>query len=325
MKTRRAQPSKRNKGMRVGVSIFAIALGLGLVPNSAGGADTQLPRGDQTTVVIVTSSVVDAFEDAIAGLRRGLGSGVKVVLVDLAAKPEGLAAQLGNRDVRLLVTVGNNALDAATKYATAPIIATMVLRKDLDAYRSGTPAGAVLLDLPLTDVLSQLAAVFPGKTRAGMIRNPAATGISGATLVAQAKAAGMSLIVADCSRPEDLLRSFLSMRDRVDYVWAPPDGTLYTSATVRPLIMASLENRLPAVGFSASFVRTGAVAGVYPDYVEVGLQAGEMARKYLTGAGGLSNEGPRKTRLAVNPRVGRLLGLRPFQKGEPTDGITVIQ
>jgi ABC-type uncharacterized transport system substrate-binding protein len=306
-------------------SSLALALALSLVPRTAPAADTQPPRPDQPAVVIVTSSTVDAFQEAIGGIRRALPAAAKVVVFDLADKPEGLASQLRSKDVRLVITVGTNALDAASKYASAPIVATMILWSDLSSSRPGTPAGAVVLDLPLTDVLARLADVFPGKARAGMIRNPDTLNTPAGTLASQARSVGMTLTVADCSRPEDLLRSFLSMRDRVDFVWAPPDGTLYTSATVRPLIMASLENRLPAVGFSASFVRTGAVAGVYPDYVEVGLQAGEMARKYISGVTVAGSESPRKIHVAVNPRVGRLLGLRPFQKGETVDGITVIQ
>jgi ABC-type uncharacterized transport system substrate-binding protein len=134
----------------------------------------------------------------------------------------------------------------------------------------------------------------------------------------------MTLTLIDCSGPEHLMQSFHALQNRVDFVWVPPDGALYNSSTVKPLIRASIENRLPVVGFSASFVRTGAVAGVYPDYFEVGLQAGEMAKNYLSGAN-LMNESPRKIRAAVNPRVARLLGLRPFLEGELPPGIVVIQ
>ena len=291
---------------------------------------SQAPRSaasEQPTVVIVTSSAVDAFAEAVEGVRHGLGPGVRVVMVDLAGRPDNgaLASQLGGRDTRLLVTVGNNALEAAVQFGAAPVIATMILRADLAPARPRSPLSAVVLDLPLADVLSRLEKVFPGKTRVGVIRNPAASGPPLATLLAQAKAASVTLRVVDCPRPDRLLQSFLSLRDKVDFVWCPPDSTLYNSTTVKPLILASLENQLPVVGFSASFVRAGAVAGVYPDYYEVGSQAGELAHKYLAGTNVTANEGPRKLKVAANAHVARLLGLRPIRGSEPAAGFVVVE
>jgi ABC-type uncharacterized transport system substrate-binding protein len=167
--------------------------------------------------------------------------------------------------------------------------------------------------------------VLPGKTRAALIRNPDANNVPASTLAAQAKAAGMTLKVLDCPRPEKLLQLFLSLRGQVDFVVCPPDGTLYNSTTVRPLILASLENRLPVIGFSESFVRSGAVAAVYPDYFDVGAQAGELARNYLAGASLPANEKPRKLKVAANPRVARLLGLRIPGRNDSEFGIVVIE
>jgi putative tryptophan/tyrosine transport system substrate-binding protein len=288
------------------------------------GGDTAPVHPEQPTVVIVTSSAVEAFEDTVAGIRRGLGPGVNAIVVDLTAKPETPVNPLAAKEARLFITVGNNALEHAAQAGKSPVIATMILRADLGTQRLKPPVGAVVLDLPFAEVLLKVAKIFPGKTRVGIVRNPDSWSAPAVSLAAQAKTAGMTLTVVDCAGPEHLMQSFRSLRNRVDFVWAPPDGALYNSSTVRPLIRASLENRLPVVGFSASFVRTGAAAGVYPDYFEVGLQAGEMARNYLGGAS-LLNESPRKIRVAANPRVARLLGLRPFLDGELPPGIVVIQ
>jgi putative tryptophan/tyrosine transport system substrate-binding protein len=299
--------------MRLGVCAF---LALALSEGSA-------VRAEQPTIIIVTSSAVEAFGEAVRGIQQGLGSAAKVVILDLATKPEELAGRLGGKEVRLLITVGNHAFESAAQSGTAPMLVTMLLRADLAGSRLRPPAGAVSLDVPLGDILSRVASLLPGKTRAAMIRSP--DGIPQATLAAQAKAAGMTLRVLDCPRPDKLLELFLSLRGQVDFVVCPPDGALYNGTTVRPLILASLENRLPVVGFSESFARTGAVAAVYPDYYDVGSQAGELARKYLAGAGLPENESPRKLKVAANPRVARLLGLRIAVRNKSESGIVVIE
>jgi len=282
-------------------------------------------RAEPGTVVIVTTSDVEAFDEAIEGLRHGLGPGAKVTLVDLAGKPSDLAGRLGGKDVRLLISVGNNALVAAAQFGTAPILATMVLGADLKSSGLRPPSGAVVLDLAVGDVLSGLSKVFPGKTRVGMIRNPEVSPGIPSLLMLEARAAGINLKIVDCPRPEHLLQSFRSLQGTVDFVLCPPDGTLYNGTTVKPLILASLESQLPVVGFSAGFVRAGAAAGVYPDYLETGIQAGELARKYLAGAAALSIESPRKIRVAANQHVARLLGLRLTQKSGSDSGIVVLE
>jgi putative ABC transport system substrate-binding protein len=254
-----------------------------------------------------------------------LGPAAKAVILDLAAKPQYPANQLSGKDVRLLISVGNNAFESAAQFGSAPILATMLLRTDLAGTHLRPQSGSLALDLPLGDILARMESVLPGKTRAAIIRNPDANSVPASTLAAQAKAAGMTLKVLDCPRPEKLLQLFLSLRGQVDFVVCPPDGTLFNSTTVRPLILASLENRLPVIGFSESFVRSGAVAAVYPDYFDVGAQAGELARDYLAGASLPANEKPRKLKVAANPRVARLLGLRIPGRNDSESGIVVIE
>lgn len=289
-----------------------------------GGARQQSAglRNEPPTVLVITSSTVSPFDDALEGLRNGLGSTVRISTVDLASGAPG--SPLTGKDARLAIAVGNNAL-AVASHAGLPVIATMVLRQDLASLQT-RPEGAVVLDLMLPDVWAGLANQFPGTTRVGMIRKVDAGEPADAVLVAQARAAGIALTVVDCPRPDQLLPSFLELKRRVDFVWCPPDATLYNGATVKPLILASIENRLPVAGFSANFVRAGAAAGVYPDYRELGVQTAEMARRFLSGSGnGVGIEWPHKVRVAVNERVIRLLGLRVAKSSAVTPALVVVE
>jgi len=309
--------------MRAGIALVVITA-LFLWPGTAHSANVSHARGEPVTVVIVTTSAVEVFDRAVAGIERGLGPSAKVTVVDLASHPR--PAPIGNlKNVRLMIAVGNNALEHASEVGSAPILATMLLRSDLAASGKRAAAGAVVLDLSLGEILAETARLFPGKTRAAIIRNPTPNALSPLALETEAKAAGMTLKVVDCLTPDRLLQAFLSLRGQVDFVICPPDGKLFNSATVRPLILASLEDRLPVIGFSEAFVRTGAVAGIYPDYGEVGFQTGELARKYLAGAPTGESEYPKKTNVAVNARVARLLGLRLSAWPGTNPGIVVVE
>ncbi len=172
------------------------------------------------------------------------------------------------------------------------------------------PPSPEKLDVPFPAVLDRLRRSFPDRTRLGIIYNPRRRGEERAILAAQARAAGFTPALADASGPAELLKAFRSLIGSADMVLCFPDSSLYNSATIKPFILASLENRLPIVGFSANFVRAGAAFGVYPDFRAVGRQAAEAALRWAPAVDRAPEENPRELVAAVNQRVLHLLGIQ---------------
>ncbi len=255
----------------------------------------------------VTSMKVPAYAEAAAGLT----SVVQAEVVDQDRTK--LQPELLRLNPRLIVTIGSGALrEVLSTKTSAAVLATLIL--DDGGVPAARLAGAVYLDVSLETVLSQLSGLFPGKTRLGLIRagkeNPGDAGLE--KLAAER---GFRLTVVRCPGPERLLPVFVALKSSCDLVWCAADGVLYNSVTIKPLILASLEYRLPIVGFSESFVRAGAAAGIYPDFQDMGRQAGEMAADFLAGRNYARQQQPRKVRLGVNTRVVRLMGLKPAMTG----------
>jgi ABC-type uncharacterized transport system substrate-binding protein len=70
---------------------------------------------------------------------------------------------------------------------------------------------------------------------------------------------------------------------RLDLVWTAPDPIIYTNASVRHLLLNALRRRVPVFGFSASFVRAGALLGVSIDPDQQGQQVAKHLRAMLSG------------------------------------------
>jgi ABC-type uncharacterized transport system substrate-binding protein len=270
----------------------------------------------QGAVIVVFVSGVQAYLEAVSGLRAGLAQFVpSPVFIDLKS-PQGeaeLTSALGTGPERVVITVGTEALTTvASRKVDAVVISTMILRSDRLRSFLAAPAiqrpAAVYLDVPLASLLSEMGTLVPGKNQAGLIRNPSQAAPD-LLLAARAGQQGFTLHTVECSRPEDLVKSFLSLKSKADFVVLFPDSSLYNSTTVRPLILASLESRLPLVGFSSSFVRAGAALGIYPDFRDVGSQTADVVQKLFSGKASPADESPRKLQVAVNQRVLRLLGL----------------
>ncbi|PYT20684.1 MAG: hypothetical protein DMG58_33540, partial [Acidobacteria bacterium] len=153
-------------------------------------------------------------------------------------------------------------------------------------------------------------AALSGKDAPGNYRNPALGGLNSAPLPTRSQLQGFTVRVVECSGADQLLAALDSLKGQVDFVWCLPDGTLYNSATIKPLILASIEHRLPLIGFSENSTRAGAAVGIYPDFRDIGQQTGEVARQVLDGQPLHAPQGPRRLRVAVNQSVLRLLGLR---------------
>lgn len=294
-----------------------VLLALRLV--TAGDALAPVPQ-----VVVVASVGVEAHQSAIEGIREALGktrAEIRIVDAGRARSEQAAGGHLAALGVRVIIAIGSEAVQVVeAERPEVPVITTMILRRPPGPGASSWSAAATIpLDISLPGLLSRLKQVFPGKTRLGIIHNPAAGGGITAQLRARAQQQGFTVRVAECSEPAELLAALASLKGEVDFVWCLPDGSLYNSATIKPLILASLDERLPLIGFSESFARAGAAVGIYPDFRDIGAQAGEAARQALEGQAVRSPEGPRRLRVAVNQSVMRLLGLR-YASLAPGDG-----
>lgn len=287
----------------------AILIGVPLTSGGACGRSAPDPNG----VVVVYSSRVAAYAEAVQGIRSGMGGASHAItLIELGARSgeADLRQMLTQNSPRLVIAVGLNALNAlVAAKVEAPVLSAMTMRSEgARAAVALRVAGAVYVDASPSGLLAEFKAAFPGKTRIGIIRNQSGKGPGESSWQALAKQ-GFTIRPVNCAGPKELLKAFLSLKGKVDFVLCLPDGSLYNNATVKPLILASLKNRLPIIGFSASFVRAGAAVGVYPDFRDLGRQTAEAARRYLAGQAAIGDLSPRKLKVCVNQRVLRLIGL----------------
>ena len=277
-----------------------------LVP-AAFAAAAALPAA-RLSVLVVSESGVEAFNEALGGVSATLPAGTFRV-VDAGGKTfdRDLGRALENNEARVVIALGSRALaEVRGRHGALPVVAAMVLRHASDA-ESGIRR--VDLDIPPAAQLAAMRALWPGRTRAGIIRNPAQPRYAADALEACARKEGFSLLVMDCDGPSHLLKAMAAFKGKVDFVLCFADPDLYNAMTIKPLVLASLEQRLPLVGFSPAFVRAGAAAGIFPDYADMGRQSAEMALRLLRGEERAESESPRKVQVAINQRVAHLLGV----------------
>lgn len=269
-------------------------------------------------VTVVMPPGVAPYAEALEGVRSVLEATAEIRVVSLERKGERqqLPGSFTPSADGLVLALG---AEAASAVAALPgdvtVLYTMVLRSDLPAGgERGKLSGMIGLEVPVEAVAARLKQIFPGKLRLGVIVSPHWP-VSPARLSARAVQAGLTPRVVECPSPDLLLQSFRSLRSAVDFVWCLPDSSLYNSVTVQALLLASLNERLPIIGFSSSFVRSGALMGVYPNFRDVGVQTAQAIQSYFAGRALPGFQFPRSFDVGVNQRVARLLGLIPKRQG----------
>lgn len=275
-------------------------------------------------VLIVTTSLDSAFGAAIDGIQGVLaGHSVSASVLRLPNDEASVRQELEGGTCQIAIAVGAEAVRAVAAYnRRIPMIATMTFRDDVEPVRAQAGAeskatSGVWLDLSVATVAAGLRIVFPDAAKLGVVRSPSARPLDGATATSTLPP-GVSLKSVSCSSAAELIACIRTLRGQVEFLICLPDSGLYNKTTVEPLILASIEHRVPLVGFSASFARAGAAVGVYPDFTEVGRQTAALCERTLAAPSTAKDEFPRRTAVAVNERVLHLLGrdYRSTQRGE---------
>jgi ABC-type uncharacterized transport system substrate-binding protein len=280
------------------------------------------PANQSQVVAVVTLGEVEAFQQAVQGIREKFPGAPVWDARDEARLKENFSRMTPS----LAIAVGSTAAQSVGRAAPSQtaVVGSVVLASDLDTDTGKRWKTAVTIDLPPEVLLAQLARLFPGKNRLAVIRGPLQSAAYMRELEQAARRHGFTMVTAPCQQAKDLVETFLKLRSQADLVWCPPNPQLYNSATVKPLLVASLTSRLPVIGFSEQFVQAGALFGGSADFAEVGRQTAALAARVSRNEPVPPHEDARKFRFAYNQRVARLLGVKASLPAE-SDELVVLR
>jgi putative ABC transport system substrate-binding protein len=91
--------------------------------------------------------------------------------------------------------------------------------------------------------------------------------------------------------------------------------TVIIPETVEAMLLFSLENKIPLVSFSEKYVEMGALMSIGVDAFDMGMQAGEMAQRILSGGTvNVHHTDARKAVISINSKVAKKLGISINQR-----------
>jgi len=264
----------------------------------------------QEGVTVLLSEDGGAYAEFATSLSAGLGQagGTKppVRVLPLTRSDELARAGGGGQ---LVVAVGTPAMTAmARKPPSAPVLNVLVPRA---SFRKLAPSSgrtqdaktfsAVYFDQPWSRQMALIRHALPGR-RVGILLGKDSLELS-ASVLAAAKAAGLSASIEVANDEADLLPALKLLLARSDALLAVPDASIYNRSNIASILLTSYRAKVPLFGFSPSYVKAGALASVFSEPAQIAQQVVEIIQNLPASAGLPAPQSPRYFSVRINSQV----------------------
>jgi len=273
-------------------------------------------------VLIICSDQQKSTLRSIKGIRQTIETDGIPVALDVYTAMSGdsaadaLRAKVTEFSPSVMVTVGSRSTRLAKSLdLQIPIVFSSVLSPVTSGlvasyeYPGELLTGASL-DIDVDIQLERFKRLVPNTKKIGVLYSERSAYIVRQAL-AWASQNSLEVVSFEVKSPKDVPTGVDSLMRTCDGLWAIPDELIYTPQSTRFILLESFRNMIPIMGFSPSFVQSGALFALIVDHKFVGVQAGELVTKILNGtpASELSVTTPEAPYLYMNRNTAEKLRL----------------
>ncbi|MFH1776302.1 MAG: ABC transporter substrate-binding protein [Candidatus Omnitrophota bacterium] len=237
---------------------------------------------------------------------------------DSTPQGQAMARKIKDKKSDLILTLGSKAsIIVKNEISDIPVVFSLVINPLEEGLvnsmtRPGNNVTGVSINISVETQFTVIKSIIPTARRIGVVYDRDKT----AGVVKEAKEAaeklGLELVALPVSSKADVPKTIESLNGKIDVLWGTVDTTVFTSQSIQFILLFSLRNKIPFIGFSPSFVKAGALMGVYCNYKNIGRKTGEMIIRVLKGEapGDIPVDLPTDPDLAINVRVADIMGIK---------------
>lgn len=293
--------SSRTSFNRAVLRFIACSVGLMMLPTVLFSAE----------VAVIKSQDLLPYDQAVAGFRSVSRANIAEYNMkgDETTGP-GIIEQIRQHKPDAVLAVGVKAAVLAKKQISdIPLVYCVVIDPEKYGLEEGNITG-ILLEVPINSQFKIFKAAVPTLKRIGVLYDPAKTAGLIHNAQKEANRLGLELVAVEVRSLKEVPATIRSLLPQVQGLWMVPDSTVITADSFRLILLATYEKNIPFMAFSESFVKTGALLSLSPDYFQIGKQASKLVDRVIER--GIQNRGkaisPETARLTINVKTAKILG-----------------
>ncbi|MEM5787163.1 MAG: ABC transporter substrate binding protein [Syntrophobacteraceae bacterium] len=225
------------------------------------------------------TEVVNSFEQHLGTL--GINARIEKHWLDSeSTRQSDLLDQAAGGDFKAVLTLGVSAAKlAGEKITNTPIVAGLLL--DADDLQTRKNVTGVLLEFAPEFQFQWIGKLLPGIRNVGVLYNPRKSQHRIDRAVAIAKSMGLNLLARQIEKPTDIPGALNDLVTKIDCLWGIPDPIVYNPQTAKHILLFSLQNGIPLIGLSESWVKAGAIFALNTNNEDIGAQCAEAMAEAL--------------------------------------------
>jgi ABC-type uncharacterized transport system substrate-binding protein len=276
-------------------------------------------KTELTNVTIVLSEKNGFFEEYSNALDKLLSSANISHRVIDATQPV--------PDSGLVIGVGIKAATALAASDARAVINVLLTKTGFEKLlrdfpdRAAAPGmTAIYLNQPVKRQIQLVVALLPGKRNVGILYTNVSKELN--EIRVELKEHSLKLQEQKIDQTQtlpDALKELLLGRSEL--LLALPDANIYNDSTVRNILLATYRRGIPLIGYSASYVKAGALCAVFSSPTQIAAQTARLIVKFNESHSLPPAQYPDEFQVLVNTQVATSLGLEVEDAAELHDEI----
>lgn len=275
-----------------------------------------------SSVLILSSRSGGAYEDLIAGIRAEVARSV-----DLRVHYLNVTSTSGTwkpvEPHKLVIAVGVDAAKAAEQNTEpgTPILCVLIPRTSFELLASQKDPRkftAVYLDTPTQRQLELIKALLPQAKKVGAVLGNVSQAEKD-NIKNIAKDKGLVLQTELATRDSELYPVLKMVLAESDVFLAIPDPVVMNGITAQNVLITAFRSQVPVIGYTASYVKAGALAAVYSTPQQIGQETGQIIKNFQRTNSLPSPKYPRYFSVGINATLMRSMNLTV------TDEVSLVQ
>lgn len=274
---------------------------------------TTLAQAETLNIRLLLSDSTPPYQQFSAALNKAIADELNKSLAASKASVTIIEPRAeGSAKADLIIAVGIKATELAIADFDSPVLAVMVPKASyevlLEKYSAqktikAKAVSAIYLDQPWGRQLNFIKAALPKRDIVGVLYSP------NTSILLPRLPQGMSINARSVQSAEKLFSALEYILDSSDVLLVIPDSEIYSSSSMRNILLTSYRKKVPLVGISQAYVNAGALCAIYSTPEQLAWQTAAAIVSFATGRHLPDPQHPASFSIGINQQVANSLGI----------------